>query len=157
MNGNASMDNDIIAVGTPLPRIASVEALDGRKISVKWRSGKTQVVDLAPVIASKRLFIQLRTDDALFKTLHVNEDGNAIEWADGSELSAVWIEQLAPVVFDNAEFRSAMDELHMSLDGMAAALEVSRRLIADYRKDKPIPRHIALATRYLVEHQSRAA
>lgn len=157
MNGNASMDNDIIAVGTPLPRLASIEALDGRKISVNWRSGKTQVVDLAPVIASKRLFIRLRTDDALFKTVHVNEDGNAIEWADGAELSAVWIEQLAPVVFDNAEFRSAMDDLHMSLDGMAAALEVSRRLIADYRKDKPIPRHIALATRYLVEHQSHIA
>jgi hypothetical protein len=35
---------------------------------------------------------------------------------------------------------------------MAAALEISRRLVADYRKDKPIPRHIALATRYLIEH-----
>jgi len=41
----------------------------------------------------------------------------------------------------------------MSLDGMAIALDISRRQVASYRKDKPIPRHIALAARYLVEHQ----
>ena len=33
----------------------------------------------------------------------------------------------------------------------ALALDISRRLVADYRKDKPIPRHIAFATRYLVD------
>ncbi|MFB9952628.1 hypothetical protein ACFFP0_27600 [Rhizobium puerariae] len=43
----------------------------------------------------------------------------------------------------------------MSLEGMASALEISRRLVADYRKDKPIPRHVALATRYLVEHRGK--
>ncbi|GAC1045900.1 hypothetical protein [Rhizobium sp. No.120] len=34
------------------------------------------------------------------------------------------------------------------------ALDISRRLVADYRKDKPIPRHIAFATRYLVDQQA---
>jgi hypothetical protein len=49
-----------------------------------------------------------------------------------------------------------MDELTLSLDGMAAQLGIARRLVADYRKDKPIPKSIALAVRYLVEHQRKA-
>lgn len=89
--------------------------------------------------------------------MRVSEYGEAIEWTDELDFSAVWIARLPPVTFDNQEFRTAMDELGMSLDGMAAALEVSRRLIADFRKDKPIPRHIALATRYLIEHHKRSA
>ena len=40
---------------------------------------------------------------------------------------------------------------------LASTLEISRRLVADYRKAKPIPRHIALATRYLVEHAPASA
>lgn len=44
----------------------------------------------------------------------------------------------------------AMDKLHLTLDGMAARLGIARRLVADYRKDKPIPKHIALATKYLL-------
>ena len=47
-----------------------------------------------------------------------------------------------------------MDRLHLTLDGMAARLGVARRLVADYRKDKPIPKHIALATRYLLERKA---
>jgi len=39
------------------------------------------------------------------------------------------------------------------LDGMAARLGVARRLIADYRKDKPIPKVVALATRQLLSTQ----
>jgi hypothetical protein len=99
------------------------------------------------------IFLALRTDDALFHTLKVNEYGNAIEWDDGAELTAIWIRRMVPADFDNGEFRAAMETLGLSLDGMAAALEISRRQIASYRKDKPIPRHIALATKYLVEHR----
>lgn len=76
---------------------------------------------------------------------------NALEWADGSELSAVWIEELALGSLDNAEFRAAMERMNMSLDGMAGYLGIARRLVASYRKDKHIPRHVALATRYLLQ------
>ena len=148
------MNADIIAVGDPLPRIASARPLDGRKVAVTWRAGGTRVVDLAPALASRRIYIPLREDDALFSTLRVSEYGDAIEWDGGLDFSAVWLDRLPSVEFDNAAFRKAMDELDMSLDGMAAQLEISRRLVADYRKDKPIPRHIALATRYLVEHRA---
>ncbi|WP_165837617.1 DUF2442 domain-containing protein [Zavarzinia aquatilis] len=143
----------MIAVGEPLPRIERAEALDGRKVRIGWRSGETRVVDLAPVIASRRIFRPLRDDDELFRSLRVAEYGNAIEWASDLDLSALWLDRLPSAEFDNRDFRAAMAALDMTLDGMAAALGLSRRLIADYRKTRPIPRHVALATRYLLDHK----
>jgi hypothetical protein len=146
------IDNDIIALGDPLPRLVEAHALMDRKVSLVWANGSATTVDLEPVIASRRVFIPLRADDALFRTLRVSEYGDSIEWEGGIDFPADWLSRLPPVEFDNAHFRRIMDELDMSLDGMAAQLEISRRLVARYRKDTPIPRHIALATRYLAEH-----
>ncbi len=148
-------EDDIIEVGGPLPRIAKAAALDGRRIRVWWRGAEAApvVVDVGPALASHRGFVALRTDDALFRSFRVSAYGDSLEWPGGVELSAVWIERLAAAALGNAEFREAMDEMHMSLDGMAAHLGVSRRLVADYRKDKPIPKLVALATRYLLERR----
>lgn len=148
---------ELVGTGGPLPRIDHVETLDGRRVRVAWRSGEAHEVDLTPALLSHRTFIRLRTDDALFKTAARDEFGDAVVWDDGSELAATWIYELAePDMLSNDEFRSAMDKLHMSLDGMAVRLGVARRLIAEYRKDRPIPRTVALATRHLVERQKRA-
>lgn len=147
---------DDIDTEAPLPRIESASPLDGRKVSVVWQGGGREVVDVTPALASKRIFIRLRTDDEFFRSLRVNEDGNAIEWSDGAELSAIWLERLAPSTIANDEFRRAMDELGFTLDGMAARLGLSRRLIADYRKDKPIPQTVGLAVRYLIDQQKKA-
>lgn len=145
------MSDELISVGAPIERLAHVEALDGRKVRIRWKSGKTQVVDLEPVLLSRRSFIPLREDDALFQQVQMDEYGTAIEWPGGIDLSALWLSKLPSVEFDNDSFRDAMDELGMTLEGMAAALEISRRQVADYRKAKPIPRSVAFATRYLVE------
>ncbi|MBX3578489.1 MAG: DUF2442 domain-containing protein [Rhizobiaceae bacterium] len=153
MNGPVSTGNEIIEVGAPLPRLKKATPLSDRLVRLMWSSGETKVVDLAPALASRRAYISLRNDDRLFRTLRVSEYGNAIQWDENLDFSAVWLDRLPSVQFDNASFRQAMDVLGLSLDGMAAQLEVSRRLVAQYRKDKPIPRHIALATQYLVERQ----
>ncbi|WP_082476829.1 DUF2442 domain-containing protein [Rhizobium sp. Leaf371] len=145
-------DDDIIGFEKPLPRIRSATPLDARRVEIVWAGGDSEIVDLTPALASKPIFLRLRTDSALFATMRVSSYGSALEWDDGSELTAHWIRRLGPATIDNTAFRNAMTDLGMSLDGMAAALEISRRLVADYRKDKPIPRHIALATKYLVEH-----
>ncbi|MDD3447015.1 MAG: DUF2442 domain-containing protein [Zavarzinia sp.] len=155
MSGSVSPNaDDVIRVGVSLPRISAVFPLDGRKVKIVWRDGRAKTVDLAPALESRRVFIPLRKDDALFHTLRVNEDGNAIEWDNGLDFSAVWLDRLPPVDFDNAAFRNAMDSLGMTLDGMALALGISRRIVAELRKSKPVPRHIALATRYLLEHRN---
>lgn len=146
--------NEIIRVGRPIPRIESAEALDRRNVRILWRGAvEPMLVDVGPALMNLRIFARLRTDDDLFRSLRVSEFGDCLEWPDGAELSAIWIEELADASLDNAQFRDAMDQLQMSLDGMAARLGVARRLIADYRKDKPIPKSIALATRYLLEQR----
>jgi len=50
---------------------------------------------IAPVLASRHVYDPLREDDALFATMRVNEDGNALEFNGGLEISAMWIERLA--------------------------------------------------------------
>lgn len=151
------MSDDLISVGAVLPRIRTAEPLDGRLVRITWASGRVQVVDLAPALLSRRVFIPLREDHQLFRSLQVDEFGNAINWPGGLDFSALWLSKLPAVDFDNADFRHAMDELGMTLDGMAAALEISRRQVADYRKAKPIPRSVAYATRYLVDMRRHQA
>jgi len=153
MSGNASIrDVDIVDAGNPLPRLVSAVPLEGRKVEVAFDGGRRKIVDLAPALESRRFYIPLRADDALFRSFSISGYGDAIEWSNGLDFSAVWLDRLPSIEFDNSDFRKAMEELGMTLDGMAAALQISRRQVADFRKTKPIPRHIGLATRYLVEH-----
>lgn len=143
-----------VAVGKPLPRLVAGEAAGARNVRITWEgSDAPVVVDVGPALMSTRTFIPLRTDDELFQALRVNDDRNALVWPNGAELSALWIEELAEGSLGNAQFRAAMDEMQMTLDGMAGYLGVARRLIAAYRKDRPIPKSIALATRYLLERR----
>lgn len=153
MSGSASIpDDDIVSAEFELPRLRKAVALDGRKVGVTFDDGRRKIVDLAPALESRRFYIPLRNDDDLFHTLRISEFRDALEWDGDLDFSAVWLERLPSIEFDNSDFRAAMETLGMTLDGMAAALEISRRQVADYRKNKPIPRHIGLATRYLVEH-----
>lgn len=146
--------NDMVGTGVPLPRIEHVEVLDGRRLRVEWQSGERHDIDVMPALLSHRLFVELRSNDELFRTAARDEYGDAVVWADGSELAATWLYELAePAELTNDEFRSAMESLHMSLDGMAVRLGIARRLVADYRKNRPIPRTVALATRHLMERQ----
>jgi hypothetical protein len=155
MSGRVSTSADIISVGAPIPRIKKAHPLAGRTVHIVWRSGEEKTVDLMPVFASRRIYIPLRTNEKLFRSLRVSRHGDSLEWDGGIDLSAVWIEQLPSTEFKNEDFRRAMEALRMTLEGMAAVLEISRRQVADYRKHKPIPRHIALATRYLMERHDK--
>ena len=155
MNGDVSMADDVISFGHSLPRLATAMIIDGRRVRVTWRDGNSVIVDLGPVLLSHRHFIPLRDNDDLFQTLRVNEEGTALEWDEGIELSALWISRLPEVGMQNAEFRAIMRKLRYSLDGMASALEISRRLVAMYRGAAPIPAHIALSARYLAERAEK--
>ncbi|MGR6431094.1 hypothetical protein ACU5AY_09260 [Rhizobium sp. PAMB 3174] len=151
------MKDDIVSSGSIMPRIAEALPLENRLVRYRLSTGETGVVDLAPALESRRIYQRLRKDDALFQSLRVSEFGDALEWDGDLEFSALWLLRLPPVEFDNEDFRRAMDDLHMTLDGMAAALDISRRQVASYRKDKPVPRNIAYAVRFLLEHQAKVA
>lgn len=157
MNGRSSMaESEFIEAGAPLPRIRHARPEEGFCVRVEWEDGREEIIDLTPAIFSHRQFVVLRDDPQAFRRFHVRDRGDCLIWEGGQELSAEWIEQLAPSALANSEFRQAMKDLNLSLDGMAAGLGIARRLVADYRKDKPIPPAIALATRYLVGLQRKA-
>lgn len=151
------MSDELISVGETLPRLLDAEPLEARKVRLTFKTGEERIVDLAPVLLSRRIFLPLRTDDQAFRAMQVNDYGTAIEWTGQLDLSAAWLARLPSVRFENVDFRRAMDDLGMTLEGMAAALEISRRQVADYRRSKTIPRSIALATRYLLSTRGGAA
>ncbi|MEF2073501.1 DUF2442 domain-containing protein [Consotaella aegiceratis] len=149
------MDDEMVVVGKPLPRIASVVPLDGFRVRIEWSGGGTEEIDLAPALFNHRHFVPLRSDPDLFRQVQVEDWGSALGWPGDIALSAEWIERL-PRDMTNADFRQTMDDLAMTLDGMAATLGVARRQIASYRKDKPVPKHIALAMEALRERRPSA-
>lgn len=158
MRGTAKThDDDFVEVGGPMPFIRRAEYVDGFVIRVEWDDGREEEIDVGPAVLSHRSFVSLRSDPSTFAAFTLRDRGDSLVWPDGQELSADWIQDLAPRTLDNEEFRDAMTQLHLSLDGMAARLGIARRLVADYRKDRPIPTTVALATRYLLEHQQRSS
>ncbi|MFK4809271.1 DUF2442 domain-containing protein [Devosia sp. ZW T5_3] len=158
MNGQSSTDDDeFVEVGGPMPCIRQASPVEDMKIKVEWDDGREEIIDVKPAIMSHRAYVALRADPKLFASFKVRDRGDSLVWPDGQELSADWIQDLAPTALDNVEFRQAMADLKLSLDGMAARLGIARRLVADYRKDKPIPQAIALATKYLVDRQRKAS
>jgi hypothetical protein len=150
-------DSDFVEVSGPMPVILRAMPLSGYVIRVEWNDGREEEVDVGPAILSHRSFVPLRNNAAAFGDFAVRDRGDSLVWPGGQELSADWIEELSPRELDNAEFRDAMSQLRLSLEGMAARLGIARRLVADYRKDRPIPKTVALATRYLLEHQQKAS
>src|SRR5277367_6213590 len=146
---------DRVSVGEPMPNIESVSARAPCSVEVFWRSGRRQgtssLVDLAPLIFSKKIFAPLRDDESLFRTVRVVEAGAAIAWGDGSaiDVAATTIESLANETMSPADFTEFLRRNGLSLDSAAPQLGISRRLVAYYAKERAIPRYIALACAYL--------
>jgi hypothetical protein len=146
---------DMISAGEPLPLIADVTAATPYSVLVTWQSGAraglVEMVDLAPHILTYKLYRPLRENRELFATVRVIADGAAIGWGRDEEIDmpATAVERLATDVMSNDDFAGFLTRNNLSLDAAAAQLGISRRLVAYYAKNRPIPRYIALACRYL--------
>lgn len=70
---------DRITVGEPLPRLASVVAGGSYEVALTWaegaRVGRSDVVDLAPIFLTYKVFRPLREDAALFRAVRLGEGG----------------------------------------------------------------------------------
>jgi hypothetical protein len=69
-------------------------------IEVTWaqttRGGRTDVLDLTPLIGSYKVYCPLRDNADLFATAHLIEDGEVVSWDDPDlEMTAELIETLA--------------------------------------------------------------
>ena len=141
---------DKVSLGSPLPRVRSVQSAGGLSVTVKWasgsRSGRVETIDLSPQILAFRMYRPLRDNAPLFRKVAVVAKGAAIGWDDGAiDISASVLERLAESVMTNADFVAFLKRNKLSLDAAAGLLGISRRLVAYYAKDRPIPRYIALA------------
>ena len=145
------MSDDLIVVGEEMPVIGAVRHVRDMTVSVRWaagsRAGISEEVDLASVVMQFRVFAPLRNDPESFAAVHLVADGTAIGWNDDAdmEIAATTVERLAAEAMSNEDFKRFIRRHHFTLDGASGALGISRRQIAYYLKDKPIPRYVALA------------
>ncbi len=143
---------DRIDSGKPLPRLANVICVDGqhRIVSLTWlsgsRAGRTETVDLSPLIDTHKFYAPLRKNAALFATVHIINDGGAIAWGnDDIDMGAPSIERLARESMTADDFRAFLDRNKFTQDVAAAWLGSSKRSLAYYLEQGVMPRWLALA------------
>lgn len=151
-------------VAGSMPKLASVRPAEKHSIIVTWSEGprapRIEAVDLSPLICSFKVYKGLRTDRALFESVHVVEDGNAIAWGDDDsiDMAATSVERLAEEALTPDELRQFLDRENLTQEAAAALLGYSRRQIAHYLAgSKPIPRVFALACHALAARRTEDA
>ena len=140
----------------PTPRIAAIAPANGLRVFVTWgagpRSGKTEELDLSPILNSMKFFRPLRNDPALFATIHPIDYGSAVAWGDDEELdlSAGAILRLAEETMRPDDMRAFIAAHGLTETSLAAILDYSRRQIVGFiNEGRPIPRVVSLACRYI--------
>ena len=127
--------------------IEAVKAKPPSVLSVRWSDGTRAELDLAPLLRA-RAFRPLR-DAAEFARARVGEWGHCVAWPSGAELGAdtLWLESLSATGrADAREFLEWRLRHGLSLSNAAAALGLSRRMVAYYSNgEKPVPKSILLA------------
>lgn len=138
-----------------LPRIASVAP--GAKpmtLRVRWDKGEESLIDVSGIIKTFRVYEPLRRSPDLFRQVRLGDLGTDIVWMDEIDMAADTLWRLAQeqsgLTLSPDEFRHWRERKAYTLDTAAAALGISRRMVAYYEQGKkPIPRVVALATRAL--------
>jgi len=142
--------NDWITVGAPIPKIAAVEPGAPFEVTVTWRDGTRDRIDLAPFLAAFKVYRPLRQDPARFAAVRVDEHGSGIVWSDEIDIAAYTLDRLAQVSrpMSREAFRDWMKRNGLTLDTAAPVLGLSRRQVAAYSSgEKPIDRPTKLACR----------
>jgi len=135
-----------------MPQISNLEVPRHLVLRVTWsggiRAGRTDVVDLAPVINSLKLYRPLREDRLLFRSVHLIEDGRILAWGDDDriDMPADAVEELAEETMSAEDLRDFLKTYGFTHNEAAAYLDRSRRQIANYLSgDEPIPRIFVMA------------
>jgi hypothetical protein len=117
-------------------------------LKVTFGDGVTLDIDMNPLIASHPVLLPLK-DPTLFISARIDEFSRNIIWNEdidlaGDNLRAEAVEQSGGI--SHERIWNWMHRNNLTLDTAAAALGISRRMLAYYRNgEKPIPRHIWLA------------
>lgn len=129
------------------PELQAVTALEPYRLRTVWNTGETLDVDVSGALRSSPLLEPI-LDPAVFSTAHIGDWGGCVEWFDsefGADNVYAWAKEQAGLV-SHEMFGDWMRRNALSLTTAAAALGLSRRMIAYYKTaEKPIPRHVWLA------------
>jgi hypothetical protein len=144
--------NAITSLIIPMPKIARVEAKDHLVVRVEWaagiRAGRSDVVDLSPMINTLKFYRPLRENKKLFRTVHLIEDGRILAWDDDGQIdmAADSVEELAEEMMTPDDLREFLRVNGLTQSEAAALLDRSRRQIANYLSgSEPIPRGFVLS------------
>jgi hypothetical protein len=159
---------ETVQIGDDMPRLGTVAPDtswgDVRGVVVSWvagpRRGKTEFIDLGPVLFTYKIYQPLRADRDLFRTVHLIDGGAALAWGaeDAIDLAATTVERLAEEVMQADDFSEWLKRNGLTFEAAAASLGISRRLVAYYASGgKEVPRTITLACRYLDQERKRGA
>ena len=145
---------EMIETGRPMARLSDVRSIDAaqRRVQVSWaegnRAGRTEVVDLSPLIDTHRFYAPLRDDAHLFDSVHLLDGGEAIAWGDDAiDMAANSVERLAAETMSADDFRAFLKRNGLTQESAAKILGRSRRSVAAYANQGGIPRVVALACR----------
>ena len=141
--------NPRIAITRPYPKLLSIDAIEPLIVKVVWapetRGGRTDIVDLAPVLNSFKAYREVR-DEAAFRTVHLIDGGFAIAWLDDEiEMASTTVERLAEESFNADDFQHFIQSNNLTHAEAAAVLGRSRRQIENYLAGEAIPRIVVLA------------
>ena len=83
------------------PKIVSVQALEAKKLLVKFVNGIEKIYDCTPLLGMD-MFEVLR-NDAFFKSVKVDSGGYGISWNDDTDLSEyeLWTNGVEVVMAEN--------------------------------------------------------
>lgn len=136
--------------GDLMARIARVRVVGPNTLEIAWtegaRAGRTDVLDLAPLIGGYKVYRPLRRNPQLFATARLIENGGVVAW-DGPdlEMTAELIETFAEQAMSPQDFARFLARNNLTHEAAAAHLGRSRRQIEYYLKQGPIPRVVTLA------------
>jgi hypothetical protein len=152
MNGEGSMNatERYLDSGFPMPRIAKIRVVGPSVLEINWaegtRTGRTDVLDLAPLVGSYKVYRPLRGKPELFATARLIEDGDVVVWEGADlEMTAELIETLAEQAMTPEDFARFLAKNSLTHEAAAAILGRSRRQIEYYLTQGLIPRVVALA------------
>lgn len=136
--------------GETLQRLCGVAVHGATTLHLVWDDGHCARVDLREVTASMKALAPLKKKRE-FASAIVNEGGWSIAWPSGVEFGAGQLrrcaDEQAGEAMAPAAFRAWMQRHALTQEGAAAALGLSRRMIAYYASgEKVIPKTVLLAT-----------
>lgn len=133
----------------PMPSIKGLQVRDDARLEVTWnrggRAGRTEIVDLSPVINKYRVYAPIRRKEA-FAKVRLEDDGETLVWGDDIDMSATLVEDAAQDQMTGSDFQLFLERNCLTRQEAAAELGRSLRAIQDYVVcTEPLPRLVMLA------------